>query len=142
MRIPFKWDIQIFIGWIGHNSHTEERNNVVSNPNVLEIISYKTIIPNSHFCDSSINLSMPDRQIPPAHIISSAERSSKTSPPKTSVISFLGQAIYEQFVDVDLEGLRSCWPTTQQPRPFPLFNSIKGQALVDRAPPAASCSPA
>lgn len=137
MRISFKWDIQIIIGWIGHNSHTEERNNVVSNTNGLEIMSYKTII-----CISIIHLSMPDRQIPPAHIISSAERSSKTSPPKTSVISFLGQAIYEQFVDVDLEGLRSCWPTTQQPRPFPLFNSIKGQALVDRAPPAASCSPA
>lgn len=40
-------------------------------------------------------------------IISSLERSCKTSLLKTSVISFLGQAIYVQFVDVDFEGCRA-----------------------------------
>lgn len=43
MRIPFKWDIHIFIEWVGHNSHTEERNNVVTDTDRLEIISYITI---------------------------------------------------------------------------------------------------
>lgn len=43
MRIPFKRNIRIFIGWIGHNSHTEERNNVVTITDGLEIISHKAI---------------------------------------------------------------------------------------------------
>lgn len=40
-------------------------------------------------------------------IISLLKRSQKISPLKTLVISFLGQAIYVQFVDVDFEGCRA-----------------------------------
>lgn len=80
---------------------------------------------------------MPHSQIPLADIIPTPAGSSKTSAPKTLVISFLSQAIYVQFVDVDSWGSQSCWPTTQQPGPFPPLNSIKGQAPTDRAPPAA-----
>lgn len=99
-----------------------------------EMTHYKTIVI-SH--KVFIHFLTPHGQFLLADIISTREGSSETSAPKTLVISFLGQAIYVQFVDVDSWGLRSCWPTTQQPGPFPLLNSIKGQAPADGAPPAA-----
>ena len=52
------------------------------------------------------------RALLPVYIIPLLERSQKTSLLKTLVISFLGQAIYVQFVDVDFEGCRAA----SQPR--------------------------
>lgn len=116
----------LFPGWIGKNASQALVDEYMTQYKVV-------ILPLEVF----IHVLTPHSHIPLADIIPTPEGSYKNSAPKTLVISFLSQAIYVQFVDVDSWGSQSCWPTTQQLGPFPPLNSIKGQTPSNRAPPAA-----